>query len=276
MVSINMDQGGYSVLLDSHELSEGEFEMRQVEQNQAHHGVVVPWGDNWLVSVADAPDETGKAHRIGVRTLNADGEPNSEMVKCSNLHGESFSGNYLALGCKEGVLTVKESRNGPEYKMLAYPDSFPEGEMTGHFIGAQSYQAFLGSYGKKGMVVIDPADAPQLQLIELPFRRVDFTLDPVQIQNGYVLTEDGTLHKIDMMDADITQSAKVTQPYSMEGHWNDPRPRLAMAGDEILLTDPKAGVIRRISTETLKEVGMIEVDGMPYNMTVVGGSGVSH
>jgi len=62
----------------------------------------------------------------------------------------------------------------------------------------------------------------------------------------------------------------------MDGHWNDPRPRLALAGDEVLLTDPQAGLLRRISAATLQESGTIALEGLPYNLTVVGGSGLSH
>ncbi|MFT3689129.1 hypothetical protein [Paenirhodobacter sp.] len=124
--------------------------------------------------------------------------------------------------------------------------------------------------------MIDPAEEPHFTYIALPFRRVDFVLDPAKPAQGYVLTEDGTLHRIDLLKAEITASAKVTAPYSMEGHWNDPRPRLAMAGDEIVLSDPNAGLVRRISVETLAETGTVAVEGKPYNLTVVGGSGVSH
>ena len=62
----------------------------------------------------------------------------------------------------------------------------------------------------------------------------------------------------------------------MDGHWNSPRPRIAMAGEQILVTDPNQGVIRRIDTETLKETSIIKYDGKPYNITVVGGSGIRH
>ena len=62
----------------------------------------------------------------------------------------------------------------------------------------------------------------------------------------------------------------------MDGHWNDPRPRLAMAGAEIVMSDPNAGLVRRIATDTLEEVCSIDVEGKQYNIGVVGGSGVDH
>ena len=277
-ISINMDKGGYATIVDSHELSEGNVKFKKIMQNKAHHGVVVPWDNGWITSVAGKAEEEGKAPpRIGVKFLDNAGDASSELTQCTNLHGEAFSGQYLAFGCKEGVLSAKENgQNGIEYKMLPYPDNFPEGEMTGHLLGVKSYQAFLGSYGKNAVVVIDPTETPALSLIELPFRRVDFILDPVRIKYGYVMTEDGRINQINLINANIEKSLQVTEPYSMDGHWNDPRPRLAVAGDELLVTDPNAGLIRRINTETLKEVGTVKVEGIPYNITVAGGSGISH
>lgn len=94
--------------------------------------------------------------------------------------------------------------------------------------------------------------------------------------NHAAASEDGTLHQLDNLDGKILKSAKVTEPYSMDGHWNDPRPRIAMAGDDIVMTDPNAGLVRRISKIELKEVGAIKVDGKPYNIAVAGGSGKVH
>ncbi|WP_191600383.1 metallochaperone AztD [Marinomonas algicola] len=276
-VSINMDKGGYAVALDAHKLSKGVMEKQRIEQNHAHHGVVVPLKDTWLSSVAADHAEEGKAPpRIGIRSVNVDGSAAGELATCTNLHGESFSGNYLALGCKEGVLTVNTSQSDLQYIMHSYPEHFPKGEMTGHLIGANSFQTFLGSYGAKGMVVIDPTEKPTMQLVELPFRRVDYTLDPIKIYNSYVLTEDGQLHQINLLNAEIENSARVIQPYSMDGHWNDPRPRLAMAGNEILITDPKAGLVHRINSEDLSLIDSIKIEGIPYNITVIGGSGLTH
>jgi zinc transport system substrate-binding protein len=277
LVSINFDQGGYADVFDSHELSEGHIEDTRVPQKLAHHGVIVPWGDNWLSSIPADNAEEGKAPpRIGLQDVNTKGAPIGDLQTCTGLHGEAFSGVYLAVGCKEGVLTAKESKNGTQYEMLPYPSSFPKGEMSGTLLGAKSFQVFLASYGYQNMAIIDPTESPYMRLVELPFRRIDFILDPVKIQNGYVLTENGQIHRINLLSGEIEDSVQVIQPYSMDGHWNDPRPRLAMAGDEIIMTDPNAGLVRRISTKDFSEVGTIKVKGVPYNITVAGGSGVNH
>lgn len=277
-VVINFDRGGYAAIVDAHELSHGELETARLPQARAHHGFAAPIGDLWVTSVAsDAPVEGDAApERIGLQPVNEDGTPAGEVATCTAIHGEAFSGAYLAAGCQEGVLTVTAGVEGPVAEMLEYPAELPSGQSTGTLLGSKSMQVFLGNYGAKGVVVIDPVDEPHFRYIELPFRRIDFALDPANARFGYVLTEDGTLHQVDVLDAEVAKSAKVSEPYSMDRHWNDPRPRLAMAGDEIVMSDPKAGVVRRISKEGLAEVGTIDVEGVPYNIAVVGGSGKVH
>ncbi len=275
---INYDGGGYAEILEGAALTEGRVEPQRFPQNRAHHGFVAPLGEVWLSTVAsEEPVEGGGAPpRLGLRAFDESGAPRGDLATCTAIHGEAFSGAYLAAGCKEGVLTAKAGPQGVEYEMLAYPADLPQGVTTGTLLGSPAMQVFLGNHGPDGLVVIDPVDEPHYRRISLPFRRVDFALDPVRARNAYVLTEDGSLHRVDLLSAEITASARITEPYSMEGHWNDPRPRLAVAGAEILVTDPLAGLVRRISTETLQEVGTVAVEGVPYNLTVVTASGLVH
>ncbi|THV12587.1 metal-binding protein ZinT [Rhizobium rhizophilum] len=277
-VVINFDKGGYAEIVDAHELSHGEIESGRLKQARAHHGFVAPLGNVWVTTVAsDAPVEGDAAPtRLGLRAVQADGTPVDDVATCTGIHGEAFSGAYLAAGCKEGILTVAAGNDGPVTNMLTYPADLPSGEATGTLLGAKSMQVFLGNYGAKGLVVVDPVDEPHFRYIELPFRRVDFALDPANARFGYVLTEDGSLHQIDVLNGKLSKSAKVTEPYSMDGHWNDPRPRIAMAGEEIVMSDPNAGLVRRIAKDELRELGTIEVEGKPYNIAVAGGSGKVH
>ncbi len=277
-VVITYDGGGYAEIIDGHDLSHGHVEATRFPQARAHHGFVTPLGGHWLSTVAsdEAVEEGASIPRLGLQEFTSEGSPLGELATCTAIHGEAFSGAYLAAGCREGVLTATAGAEGVAFNLLDYPADLPQGVSTGTLLGAKGIQMFLGNYGPDGLVVIDPADAPHFQHIALPFRRIDFVLDPARPAQGYVLTEDGTLHRIDLLKAEIAASARVTEPYSMDGHWNDPRPRLAMAGDEIVLTDPRAALVRRISTETLAEVGTIPVEGIPYNIAVTGGSGLTH
>lgn len=274
---IHYDKGAYAEFLSEAALQKGEIAPRRFDQARAHHGFVTPFGPVILSTVAsDAPVEGDAAPpRLGLQAFDASGKAVGDLAPCTAIHGEAFSGNYLAAGCREGVLTARLDGDRVVYQMLPYPADFPPAT-TGTLHGLTGLQAFLGNHGPDGLSVIDPAEEPHMRRIALPTRRVDFLADPVRPGTGWALTEDGQLHRIDVLGAAIAASAPATAPYSMEGHWNDPRPRLAVAGDEVLVTDPQAGLLRRFAADTLAPNGTIDLGGLPYTLAVVGGSGAQH
>ncbi|WP_050528445.1 metallochaperone AztD [Pseudorhodobacter aquimaris] len=276
-VAIAFDKGGYGAILAEGAILNGALTETKAPMNVAHHGFVAPMGDHFVSSVAsEEPVAEGKAPpRVGIGSFAADGSPIGEMQICTDLHGEAFSGSYLLAGCKEGIAALDTSQGADAYAMLPYPADLPEGH-TGTLLGSPAMQIFLGNYGADGVVIIDPAAEPHFTYVQLPFRRVDFILDPAKPQMAYIFTEDGTLHRLNMLSAQIEKSAQITQPYSMDGHWRDPRPRLAMAGERLILTDPLAQTLRVIDTADLSEQGTIALEGIPYNVVALGGSGLSH
>lgn len=277
-IAVNFDRGGYAGIIEGNALSRGEVKTTNLKQERAHHGFVAPIGNAWVTTVAADAAMAGESapSRVGLQATNLDGTSAGDVATCTGIHGEAFSGAYLAAGCKEGILTVTAGKNGPVSSMLNYPDDLPAGQTTGTLLGARSMQIFLGNYGAKGMVIVDPVDKPHFQYVELPFRRIDFTLDPADPRFGYVLTEDGSLRQINLLTAELSRSAKVTEPYSIDGDWNDPRPRLAMAGDEIVVTDPNPGLVHRVAKDELRALEAIKIEGKPYNIAVAGGSGAVH
>ncbi|MBZ4691244.1 MAG: ZinT/AdcA family metal-binding protein [Cereibacter sp.] len=277
IMAINFDKGGYATLLPQAAAVDGQLEGKAFRQSRAHHGFVAPMGNKMLSTVAsEAPVEGDAAPpRIGLQAFDPAGTPVGEVATCTAIHGEAFSGAYLAAGCEEGILTVQETADGPRFAMLPYPTEFPEGT-TGTLLGSTAMQVFLGNHGADGVVVVDPVGEPHMRRVALPFRRVDFALDPQHPQRGWVLTEDGSLHSLNLLDARIEASATLTAPYSMDGHWSDPRPRLALAGSDVLVTDPREGVLRVVDRETLAETAQIPLEGAPYNVVVVGGAGLAH
>jgi zinc transport system substrate-binding protein len=84
------------------------------------------------------------------------------------------------------------------------------------------------------------------------------------------------LHRLDVIAGKLDGSLRVTEPYSMDGHWNDPRPRLAVAGDKIAVTDPARGVVSLVDAMSLTKAGEISLGGRPFNIVAVGGSGQAH
>ncbi|MGN7295226.1 zinc metallochaperone AztD [Rhizobium sp. SAFR-030] len=273
------DRGGKADIIDEAALLEGKAEVRTVDTTKPHHGVAVTMGRHVLVSVPNTETETRPDElppRVGLRVIDEKGEQVGDMATCTDLHGEATSARLVAFGCKEGVLIARPGgTDGPKLEMLAYPADLPKAS-TGTLLGGKAMQFFLGNYGEDKVVLIDPDSDEHFKLIELPTRRVDFQLDPANPRNAYILTEDGDLHVLDVINGKIVRKTRVTEPYSKDGHWRDPRPRLAVADGDIAITDPRHSLVRVFDADTLAEVRTIAVEGQPFSIVAVGGSGASH
>lgn len=271
-VALFFDGSGKVDLFSPHEWAdEGKITTSQLDSGTPHHGLAVPWGDFTLVSTANAEDE--KKPRIGLNVIDAAGKLVGETHACPDLHGEAASGDLLIVGCGDGVLVVSGSGE-PQVTKLDY-SGLPEGKTT-TLIGGQGMQYFLGNYGADKVVIIDPAEAEPYRLVDLPTRRVHFVTDPVRPKFAYIFTEDGFLRQLDVVGGEIVQSVKVTEPYSMDGEWSLPRPRIAVAGDQVGVTDPLKGVVHLVDVGSFAVTGEIAVEGAPYNIVAVGGSGSQH
>jgi hypothetical protein len=278
-VVVFYDRGGKAEIIEEHDLLEGKTEARAVDATAPHHGVAVTMGKFVLVSVPDTkakvkPDELPP--RIGLRVLDGEGKQIGDIATCTDLHGEATSARLVAFGCTEGVLVARPGGlDGPKLQMLAYPDNLPK-ETVGTLLGGKSMQFFLGNFGADKIVLIDPDATEPYRLVELPTRRIDFALDPADMRNAYILTEDGDLHVLDVIKGEFVGKAKVTEPYSKDGYWRDPRPRLAVADGQIAITDPRQSLVRVIDAKSLKQTRTIQIDGQPFAIVAVGGSGASH
>lgn len=274
------DRGGTAEIVDEAALLEGKkAQVRTVDATKPHHGVAVTMGRHVLVSVPNTevePEPDTLPPRVGLRVVDEKGNQAGEISECTDLHGEATSARLVAFGCKEGVLVARPGGiGGPKLEMLPYPSDFPKGH-TGTLLGGKAMQFFLGNYGEDKVVLIDPDGSEPYRLITLPTQRVDFLLDPATPANAYILTEDGDIHVLDVVKGEIVRKGKVTEPYSKDGHWRDPRPRLAAADGQIAVTDPRHSLVRVVDAETLKEIRTIPVEGQPFAIVAVGGSGASH
>ena len=271
-VAMFFDGSGLVSLFDPHAWAhDGDLATTGLDSGTPHHGLAVPWGDYTLVSVANADDE--KKPRLGLNVLDAEGNLVGETHPCPDLHGEAASGDMLLIGCSDGLLLVSGS-GAPKVEKIGY-DGLPEGKST-TLIGGQGLQYFLGNYGADKVVIIDPAEAEPYRLIDLPTRRVHFVTDPVRPKFAYIFTEDGQLRQLDVVKGEIVRSVTVTEPYSMDGEWSLPRPRLAVAGDVVAVTDPLAGKVHLVDAETFEITRDIALEGLPYTIVAVGGSGTVH
>ena len=271
-VALFFDGEGKTRVVDETDwLDGGDLATAEFDSGAPHHGVAVPWGDYIIVSVPNPADAT--ALPIGVNVLDQSGAVVGDLHACPELHGEASSGNILAIACAEGLLIVTGSGE-PEITLLPY-SNLPEGKST-TLLGGVGMQYFLGNYGADKLAIVDPTAAEPFRLVELPTRRVHFAVDPIRPKFAYVFTEDGKLSQLDIVAGRLVQSITVTEPYSMDGEWSLPRPRIAVAGDVVAVTDPNAGIVHLIDIASFAETGTIPVAGAPYNIVAIGGSGTVH
>jgi hypothetical protein len=272
-IALFFDGEGVARVVEEDAFLDGDAVVSEYDAGAPHHGVAVVVDAHVLISAPNAADPS--ALPTGINVLDAGGLPVGSMHDCPDLHGEASSGHTLAIVCATGLLLVNEGPDGPAIEHLAYAAGLPEGKST-TLLGGVGLQYWLGNYGADRVVLIDPSEAEAFRLVDLPTRRVHFAVDPQNVKFAYVFTEDGQLHQLNVISGTITKALQVTEPYSMDGEWNLPRPRIAVAGEVVAVTDPLEGVVHLIDTHAFTETGQIAVEGMPYNIVAVGVSGHSH
>jgi hypothetical protein len=272
-LALFFDGEGTVKLLEESAWLRGNAATRDIKADAPHHGVAAQLGEFTLVSRPSSVDPT--ALPIGIDVFDEEGTAVGDHHACPDLHGEASSGDTLAIACAAGLLLVKEAKGGPEITLLPYSKSLPAGKST-TLLGGVGLQYWLGNYGPDKVVVIDPSATEPFRLVDLPSRRVHFAIDPVRAKYAYVFTEDGSLHRLDILSGAIDKSLRLTEPYSMDGEWSLPRPRLAVAGNQIAVTNPLKGRVHIVDAETLTLERDISVPGNPYNIVAVGGSGAAH
>lgn len=273
------DREGEARAYREKDLLEGDAAYEAVKATAPHHGVAVPMGDYFLISTPNLDVETKVGDlppRLGLNVLDESGGQIGETAPCTGLHGEAYSAGFAAFGCDEGVLLARpDGGNAPKVDMLAYGDDLPEGRVS-HLIGGKAMQFFFGDYGADKLAIIDPSSEAPYRIVDLPVRHVHFLLDDARVKYAYVFTEDGQLHAVDVLSGAVVRSRKITDPYSKDGHWRDPRPRIALMHDLIAVTDPREHLVRLVDAESFEEVRTIPVEGLPFNVVAIGGSGLEH
>jgi hypothetical protein len=272
-IAIFFDGEGRARIVSERMILESKPILHESPPATPHHGVAVASDRYTLISEPNAKNSDGLP--VGMKVVDKSGAQIGSVHSCPDLHGEATSGNMLVFSCATGLLVVSMEVSTPQVKHVPYAAALPSGKTT-TMIGGRGLQYFLGNYGSDKVVLIDPTEAEPFRLVTLPMRRVDFTVDPVRARFAYVFTEDGRLHRLDVVAGKLDRSLRVTEPYSMDGHWNDPRPRLAVAGDKIAVTDPARGVVSLVDAMSLTKAGEISLGGRPFNIVAVGGSGQTH
>ena len=269
-IAIFFDDEGRAALVDETQWLSGGLAATDLVAAAPHHGVAAPVGAFTLLSRANAEDPS--ALPVGVDVFGADGKQVGDLHACPDLHGEATSGHTLAIACATGLLLVDEATDGPVIKHLPYATDLPQGKST-TLLGGVGMQYWLGNYGADRVAIIDPSADNPFRLVDLPARRVHFAVDPEAVRYAYVFTEDGKLNRLDVVNGTIDASVTVTEPYSMDGEWSLPRPRIAVAGSEIVVTDPLKGQLHVVDAKAFAVSRTVELGASPYTRGARGAAG---
>lgn len=268
-IAIFFDGSGKVALLDGKAWLDGAPDPMQLDTGKAHHGIGVPWHGGAIVSRPVAGDG---ALPSGFLVFDDKSDLVGETELCADVHGEAASGGVLAFGCSDGVLLAHGK--SPSFELLTYPEG-AEGRV-GTLLGGRHMQYFLANFGARTVALIEPGTDQPFRFVDLPFDRVHFALDDSRPRFAYLLLANGELHELDVVAGTLVRSLQVTEPYAIDGGHSAAMPRLAVAGDTVVVSDPAKGTLHLIDTTNLTLEREIAIGGTPSSIVAVGGTGSAH
>jgi hypothetical protein len=271
LVAVFFDGDGSAQVIKEQDFAQGRTrQIRRIATGAGHHGAAKPIGRQIAVTVP--PDGEGLPNAIELRNTD---KKTATRLECPRLHGEGSTGRFVAFGCADGVAIFEVQRNAVATRRIAYPESLPPGRMIRNMAGAAGFSFLAGDFGADGMVVFDPASIDgDFRFVQLPGRRMHFDLHPEPGDKLYVLIEDGKLLSINPMIGTIEAEARVTNRYSMEQ--GAVRPRVTSIGPYAIVSDPAGAEIVVLDSQTLLERRRLKMEGVPFDVLAVGGSGSVH
>ncbi|WP_028932682.1 YncE family protein [Pseudonocardia spinosispora] len=264
------DNDGRAEVFDAKSLPTGPLNPVAVSSTGPHHGVAVPFGANYLISLpAPNPEDLPN----GVALKDPAGAVLAESRNCPELHGEAAMDETVLFACADGILTVTPGGVGAKFAKVGYPAGplGPEGDRrTFSLLVDKSRRAVLGKLSTEtGLVRLDLATST---MTEVPLPAGTSALDVAPAAGGAVLTvtEDGTLHKIDPTTGAVAAVVKLTEPFRAAGEFTVPRPKLEVSGKQVFVSDPARGTVTELSADSLAVTRTLKVDGAPTNMVLLG------
>lgn len=265
-VAIFNDGTGVAAVIRSATIARGAKGALRVASGSPHHGVAVPVGTRTLITTKtgagdDLPGELALASATG--TLGG------SRLSCPELHGEgALSTTRVLFACANGYLVATV---GQGVRGLHVP--LPAG------LGAEA-RSFSVSTAEGLSYAIGDLDATSLARIDIakrtssvlatPGRHGAFVLDPAS-RSVLVVTDDGRLHQIDPASGAVRASVAAVTPFSLEGSYSIPRPKIALGTERrVYVSDPIGRRVVEIATNPLRVTRQIAVGGTPNSIAVVG------
>ena len=276
-VAVFADSHGHVFLFEEEGLAAGRngYEPRILEAGPHHGSAVALAGDRFIVSTKN-PDDPEDALPVGVevRDLNDNVIYDDSNRSCPGLHGEAHSAPGVMFGCVGGVLLFQQDGDTLSHVFIENPEEMLDnarvGRVYGHgeantFFATASYRSDEG-WGQDGLWFIDPASGAFTRVMD---ESASASFGP-HGERFLVFTADGVLHVFEAATGEFVTKAALVGPGA------ERPPAMTFVGEDLVITDPAKGLVRRVSLDTFSTVAEWEVGGTPASLAFVGLGVASH
>ena len=276
-VAVFADSHGHVFLFEEEGLAAARngYEPRILEAGPHHGSAVALAGDRFIVSTKN-PDNADDPLPVGVevRDLNDNVIYDDSNRSCPGLHGEAHSAPGVMFGCVGGVLLFQQDGDTLSHVFIQNPEEMLEnarvGRVYGHgeantFFVTASYRTEQG-WGQDGLWFIDPANGAFTRVMD---ESASASFGP-HGERFFVFTTDGVLHVFEAATGEFVTKAALVGPGA------ERPPAMTFVGEDLVITDPAKGLVRRVSLDTFSTVAEWEVGGTPASLAFVGLAGDSH
>lgn len=192
---------GEAVLLDNEALADGEVRELFRLDVAPHAGLVAPFGDGALVSVAEGGAVTGLSYH------DADGDVIGEQVPCARASGTITTRVGVVVGCADAAVLATESDGRPAFERIDYPADTSAPRATA-FDGRKSRPTVAALSGETGIWLLDTRERSWSHLnAGVPLRQVVAADD----EDGHVLALD-TTGRVRVYAAEDGKQLAATEP----------------------------------------------------------------
>ena len=280
-VAVFSDARGLVFLFNAEDLgsSLAAYEPIVLDSGPQHGAAIAVDGDLFIVSTKnpDYPDNSDDSLPVGVEVRDLDDHVvyDASNRACPGLHGEAHNTAGTLFGCTGGVLLLQQDGATFSHVFIENPEGMREdarvGTVYGHaeadtFFATASYRGDQG-WGQDGLWLIDTATGAFTRVMD---ESAMASFGP-EGERFFVFTADGVLQVLDPETGEVLNTAADLLDPDAEG-----RPSMTFLGEDILITDPANGLVKRVNLDTLTTVAQWEVGGTPASVAYVGTGGAAH
>lgn len=218
-----------------------------------HRGFAVPFGDDYLVTRADA----GVA--VGVDRVTA-GRPRTALFSCPEVAAAVSAGPAAVFACRDGLVVLGADR------VPSAPIPVPAGVRV-QTLAALPEQPFVIGLDETGKVLVLDLSSRSAGLLPVDGEVCDGALEIGQTPRAVVLTSAGRVERFDLARRQRTSSAPVTSAFACGAA---ERARLAATPGRAWVTSPSTGELIEVDTDGGSVAKRVSIGGTPGAVAILG------